>query len=265
MVAPSRWLLERARESILAPAIADSFVIPNAVNLKVFVPGDRAEARRQLGWPHDARILLFAASGGAGNRFKDPATVRRAVARFAQQCPSSRETIFVFLGGTDPPTKADGYRELSVRILDDPSRVAVIYRAADAYVHAAHSDNFPTSVLEAMASGCPVIATAVGGIPEQFNSLDLPMGCASRADAALPAAGVLTPPGDHEAMAQALAAVLGNSDVAERLANGARTTAERLYGLETQVRRYSDLYLNLTRRGAKSVSADVANVCSEAR
>jgi glycosyltransferase involved in cell wall biosynthesis len=243
VVTPSRWLLERARKSVLADAMIDSLVIPNAVNLETFAPGDRIAARRRMGWPQDARILVFAASGGAGNRFKDIDTIRAAVGLLARDSRSrGREIIFVFLGAREPPAAREGYRELSVRILDNPLRVADVYRAADVYLHAAHSDNFPTSILEALASSCPVVATAVGGIPEQFMGAPLPMAQPSRADASLPPAGILTPPGDAQAMAKAIEAVLDDQDLAHALAGGARATAERLYGLEQQTDRYLELY-----------------------
>ena len=66
-VAPSRWLLERARASALSAAITESRIIPNAVDLEIFAPGDRSEARRHLGFPEQALIFLFSAAGGAAN------------------------------------------------------------------------------------------------------------------------------------------------------------------------------------------------------
>jgi glycosyltransferase involved in cell wall biosynthesis len=246
VVAPSRWLLERARASALSAAITESLVIPNAVNLETFSPGERRQARRRLGWPDEACILLFAAAGGTLNRFKDIDTVRGAVARYARdRAEGSPSLIFVFLGSTDPPMEREGYREIPLRILDRPAAVADVYRAADLYLHAARSENFPVSILEALACGCPVIGTAVGGIAEQFAGLALPMSVPSLADPTLPPAGVLTPPRDAEAMALAITAVLDSPDTLRRLAAGARTTAERLYGIEQQASRYSDLYRSL--------------------
>ena len=51
--------------------------------------------------------------------------------------------------------------------ISDPKKVAAYYQAADVYLHTARADNFPTTILEAMACGLPVVATRVGGIPEQ--------------------------------------------------------------------------------------------------
>ena len=53
----------------------------------------------------------------------------------------------------------------------DVSRVAGYYRASDVYLHPARADTFPTAVLESLACGVPVVATDVGGIPEQVKSL----------------------------------------------------------------------------------------------
>ena len=50
----------------------------------------------------------------------------------------------------------------------EPRRVALHYQAADVYLHAAFVETFPLAVLEALACGVPVVATAVGGIPEQI-------------------------------------------------------------------------------------------------
>ena len=166
----------------------------------------------------------------------------------------------MFLGATGPLIERDGYREMPLRILDDTARVATVYRAADAYLHAAHSDNFPTSILEALACGCPVIATAVGGVPEQFLNLDLPMAQAGSADRTLPPAGVLVAAGDAAAMAQAVAAVLETPGLVGHLGEGARATAERLDGLDLQVERYLDLVSQSARRASTRATSSSSRV-----
>src|ERR1044071_4794205 len=51
----------------------------------------------------------------------------------------------------------------------DINEVARFYQAADLYLHGARIDTFPNAVLEALACGTPVVATAIGGIPEQID------------------------------------------------------------------------------------------------
>ena len=48
---PSQWLMERVRDSMLAPAIIESRVIPNGVDTSIFSPGDKVAARAALGIP----------------------------------------------------------------------------------------------------------------------------------------------------------------------------------------------------------------------
>lgn len=68
---PSRWLMERVEQSLLAPAVVDARVIPNGVDVGTFSPGSSAEARATLGLTQDELILVFAANGTIHNRMKD--------------------------------------------------------------------------------------------------------------------------------------------------------------------------------------------------
>jgi glycosyltransferase involved in cell wall biosynthesis len=75
-----------------------------------------------------------------------------------------------------PHGKPTGWRSASERpgcalFLNQANQesVARYYQAADLYVHAAPADTFPNTVLEALACGTPVVATAIAGIPEQVE------------------------------------------------------------------------------------------------
>ncbi|MES4784835.1 MAG: hypothetical protein C4294_02335, partial [Nitrospiraceae bacterium] len=57
---PCRWLLEKVTESILAPAICESRVIPNGVDLSIFRPVDKQAVRAMLGIQPDAKVVLCA-------------------------------------------------------------------------------------------------------------------------------------------------------------------------------------------------------------
>jgi glycosyltransferase involved in cell wall biosynthesis len=100
----------------------------------------------------------------------------------------------------------DRYRLLGYR--DDATRLIA---AADLFVLASHHEGLPVSVMEALALGVPVVAPAVGGIPEMVTDGH---------------DGLLTPAGDDRALA---AAILRASEPVEhaRLAAGARRTGER--------------------------------------
>ena len=110
---------------------------------------------------------------------------------------------------------------------DDPSSVARYYQAADVYVHAAKADTFPISVIEAAACGLPVVATAVGGIPEQVID---------------GRTGFLVPAGDADAMAQRVVRLLEREGIRRLMAAEAQQTARERFDFRQQVRAYLDWY-----------------------
>jgi glycosyltransferase involved in cell wall biosynthesis len=233
--APSRWLLDRARDSMLAEGAAGWRHIPNGVDLEVFQPGDRNAARVQLGLPVEPTILLFAAYKARSSRFKDSATVWEAARRIAERLSDTQLLLIALV--EDGPTERFGNHELRfVPYESDEQVVAKYYQAADLYLHAARADNFPTSIVEALATGLPVVATAVGGIPEQVRSLvGAPGAWAGEASPRSRASGVLVEAGRPEAMSAAAAAVLQDDSLRADLSRNAAMDATERFGREIQL------------------------------
>ncbi len=241
---PSRWLMERVEASMLRPAVREARVIPNGIDLKVFRPGDRDAARAALGLPPKATVLLSVANALSANPWKDYACLRRAVALAGERL-SEGELVFVVLGDTPPDTSLGKARVLGYPFTDDLDRVRRTYQAADLFVHAAKAETFPTTVLEALASGVPVVATATGGTVEQVRSLDLDI--ASRAGletlaGAKTATGVLVSEGEPGALAMAIATLLGNRNLYAAVAENAVRDARERFDLEKQAQAYLDWY-----------------------
>jgi D-inositol-3-phosphate glycosyltransferase len=144
------------------------------VDLSVFRPGPMADARRRLGLPADAVVLVFA---GRIQPLKGPDVVLRAAAELLRSSPSlaGRLTV-VFVGGpSGSEVGAPGRLEyLAGRLgisecvrLEPPCpqpELADWYRAATAVLVPSHSESFGLVALEAQACGTPVIAAAVGGL-----------------------------------------------------------------------------------------------------
>ena len=107
-----------------------------------------------------------------------------------------------------------------------------LFRAADASVLSSSWENFPHTVVEALAVGSPVIATAVGGVPEVVRDGEN---------------GLLVPPGDPEALASAIRRFFGDDDLRRRLAEAAQGsvaayTEEAVFGrIEEELARVSQL------------------------
>lgn len=93
-----------------------------------------------------------------------------------------------------------------------------------------HVEALPMSLLEAMASGCPVVASRVGGIPDVIED---------------GANGLLVGPGDPVALAAAIAKVLGDPELAERLGRGARQTIARRHSPAAAVEQLGRIYSEL--------------------
>ncbi len=203
VVAPSRWLMDMVERSILAPAAVRRKVIPNGVDLDLFRPGSGERSG-----------LVFAAQGGRANEFKDFPTLEAALERL------DRQVELVALG--DPPVL--------------PEAVARRLQAAALYVHPARADTFPSGVLEALACGTPVVASRVGGIPEQVTG----------------ETGVLVEPGDPAALAGAIESLLADPARRERMSTAAAADARARFSLDRQVDAYVALYEEVAAAGACS-------------
>ncbi|MBV9254199.1 MAG: glycosyltransferase, partial [Actinobacteria bacterium] len=146
------------RIEIVAPAVDHAF----------FAPGNRAQARRAIGLPSDAPMLLFV---GRIQPLKGLDVAVRALAA------ASSDAFLVVVGG---PSGADGDAELErvhklvadlglvdrVRFVP-PQRhelLSTFYRAADVCLVPSRSESFGLVALEAAACGTPVVASAVGGL-----------------------------------------------------------------------------------------------------
>ena len=105
--------------------------------------------------------------------------------------------------------------------------LAQYYQAADVYVHAAKSDTFPNTVLEALACGLPVVATAVDGIPEQIEE--------NRS-------GFLVQAGEADAMANRVIHLLTSEQIRTSMGTAAAEIASRSFGIQRQVQAYLDWY-----------------------
>jgi glycosyltransferase involved in cell wall biosynthesis len=115
----------------------------------------------------------------------------------------------------------------------DATVVAQYYQAADVYAHAARADTFPNTVLEAMACGTPVVATAVGGIPEQVRDQQT---------------GFLVLAGNAEAMANRLVQVLSDDIRRANMSAQAVEVTRQHYDLNKQVDHYLDWYQRLVQQ-----------------
>ena len=163
--------------------------VRNGVDLERFHPGDSAAARRELGLPMTGRLVLGVGRLVAGKGFVLAAQALAAL-------PDDVQLVLVGDGPERPAIVASGKARVHCLGALPPERVAVACRAADVLVLPSDREGWPNVVTEALASGLPVVATRVGGIPQILGE-------------APPAwLGALVPPRDVAALAAALRTVL---------------------------------------------------------
>ncbi len=240
VAAPGRWLLEKVEQSMLAPAVVESRVIPNGVDLSVFHPSDMCAARAALGMPPDAEVLLTI-PGPRGNAWRNQTLLSAAIETIA--AARSRQDLRVIVLG-DGVAALQGVTANVVEIgyQTDPAAVARCFQAADVYLHAARADTFPTVILEALACGTPVVATAVDGIPEQITPAPLDAVRAGKLDRLSRPTGLLTPADDAGAFAASVVALLEQRDARTVLARNAARDARERFDVEHQAETYLAWY-----------------------
>jgi D-inositol-3-phosphate glycosyltransferase len=148
--------------------------VPPGVDLDVFSPGAKAAARRAVGVPDDAYLLLFV---GRIQPLKAPDVLLRAAARLLALRPELRDRLVVAVVGGPSGSGLAQPRALQalaerlglthvVRFVDPvpQDRLPDWYRAADATVVPSYSESFGLVAIESQACGTPVVAASVGGL-----------------------------------------------------------------------------------------------------
>jgi len=219
---PSRWLLDHVEKSVLQPGIGSCRVIPNGVDQEAFCQGDKDSARQELGIPVDASVLLFVAAGNRDNPWKDYQTLEATAKILAAHLAPSK-LILMVPGLSEQFADAENLLIHNIPWIKEKTKLAKYYQAADLYLHAAHAENFPNVIIEALSCGLPVIGTRTGGIPEQIVEGKN---------------GFVVSQGDAEAMASHALGLLTDRELLTRFSNDAASKAKGVYSLERMGNEY---------------------------
>jgi glycosyltransferase involved in cell wall biosynthesis len=220
--------MDKVQDSILAPAIAEAKVIPNGVDTSIFRPANKQEIRQALGLPLNEPIILFVANGIKSNTFKDYETLKKAMEQIGNH--STGPVHFIALGESGSKEVIGNMHIHYIPRTTDTSLISKYYQAADVYVHSTKADTFPTTILEAMACGLPVIASNVGGIPEQVED---------------EVTGFLVPVVNSAALAERIELILQNTALRNAMGSAALNKALANYSLDLQIKNYVEWYENI--------------------
>jgi glycosyltransferase involved in cell wall biosynthesis len=169
-------------------------------------------------------------------RLTEAKGIGEAVAAFHRVAASFPEAALHIVGEGRPDYVAAlgraieagaGRDRIVLRGYQSSSAIAAEYADAAMLVLPTHYDTSPNVVSEAMIAGVPVIAARTGGLPYMLDE---------------GAAGLLVPPRDASALAEAMSAVLGHPHAAAARAERARVLASDRYGAERYVERMLDAY-----------------------
>lgn len=230
-VAVAPRLARQAVEQRVAPPGRVS-VVPSAVDLSAIPATESLEVRAELGIAEGARVV-----GTVGRLVpqKAPLDFVRMCALVRRQEP---DTVFVMVGdttleseGLERETRGEADR-LGVPILftgfrDDAPRVASTF---DVYVVPSRHEGLGRALTEAMASGRPVVATAVNGVPDLVEP---------------GATGLLADPGDVEGLAEATLWMLRHPVEAGQMGERGRERVRSHFAPETMCSALDELYSGL--------------------
>ena len=208
--------------------------IPNGVDLtryRVRSPSQVLALRQRYHIPPDHLVL------GSVGRLVEVKQYQHLLMAFAalQRQPASIPCRVVLIG--DGPLRGELTalaRQLGIQnhvhFLGRQDHVHELLNLLDIFVLTSHSEGMSNTILEAMATGLPVVATDVGGTPELVVDGQT---------------GVLVPPQAPDSLAQALAGLLANPERRGEMGRQARQRVEDIFALSVMVRAYETLYEQL--------------------
>jgi glycosyltransferase involved in cell wall biosynthesis len=217
-------------------------VLHNAidVNWPASIRPEAAHAvRRELGILPDERVVLAV---GRLSQEKGHADLVTALPLLKRAGPGLKPKLVVV--GEGPEERR--IRQLAVAletadqvIFTGPvNGVGPYYRMADVLVLPSHSEGSPNVLLEGMAAGVPVVATAVGGVPEIVRPDE---------------SALLVRPHDPRGLADAIRRLLTDADLARRLATNARARIVERHSPESRVRCLIEMYIDLASSAARPI------------
>jgi sugar transferase (PEP-CTERM/EpsH1 system associated) len=203
--------------------------IHNGVDVSRFARGDRSAARRALRLPAHAVVV---GAVGRLDAVKDHRGLLQAFSILRSDQPAAE---LVIVG--DGPRRGDLERQIQelgltghVHLLGMRQDVAVLLRGFDAFVLPSLAEGISNTVLEAMATGLPVVATRVGGNPELVEH---------------GVTGALVAPGSPLVLAAALRCYVEDAVLREAHGDAGRRRVLQHFTLERMAQAYRDLYLSV--------------------
>ena len=214
---------EDMRHGLQAILSRDVEVIPNGVDLQDFVPMSKSEARTKLGLQPNSKFVLFVGR----------ARPEKNLFGFVETMDYLRgrgDCCAIVVGDGPQLSRAKclanslDLSNITFKGNVDNKDVPLYMYASDVLVNTSFSEGFPTTFLEAMASGLPIVAPSICGVPEIVEN---------------GANGILVEPKNPELMALAVNRILNDSDLAKAMSRNNLKKAKQ-YSWENVVEKLYD-------------------------
>lgn len=225
IVAPSQWLYELAKQSLLNRF--PIHYIPNGIDTETYYPRDRLQCRTELGIAPHRKVLLFVSQS-----LKDIRKGGDLLLNAIQQLPASlkAEILLITLGENEVSKETFGIETLNLGYVDDDSKKVTAFSAADLFVFPTRADNLPLVLQESLACGTPMVSCRIGGVSDLVRPGET---------------GYLAAPEDAEDLSSGIVKLLENDELRDRMRQNCRAIALQDYSIEQQAKRYSQLYSEL--------------------
>lgn len=210
-------------------------VVYNGVDTTRFAPAEhRAQARAALGFSDEEVLVLTVASL---TPVKDHAGLVDAIAGLSLSTSARVRFLFLGDGALRPALEARiaerGLRE-RVLLLGNSDQVPEYLSMADFLVLPSRLEGMSNAILEAMASGLPVVARRIGGNPELVVD---------------GTTGLLTRPGGSADLTAALRRLIDDDALRARMGRAARQRAEAVFSLDAMLAAYAEFYRRVAGQG----------------
>jgi len=227
VVSFSNWSRQLLVESYGVPPAAAAFAYPS---LDTAAFDAAASADRPPDLRADSRFVVCMV--GVMNRRKGHQYLIEAAPSILQAEPSAR---FLLVGDGELRPSLERQAEAArlngrVRFLGYRNDVPAVLAASDALVLPSFAEDVPLVILEAMAAGLPVVASDVGGVGEAVVH---------------GVTGLLVPPGDARALAEAIAGLARDPDLTRRMGREGRRRVETTFSLPREIDAYEEMFRSL--------------------
>jgi glycosyltransferase involved in cell wall biosynthesis len=234
LIAPSRWISKCSASSSLMKQ-ANVRVIPNGIDTEIYKPVSKKYARKILGLPGNAKLILFASSGDISDRRKGLSFLEPSL-ELCKKLPISDTIQLVSFGGPQKNTShLFGFPIHWLGKLYDDISIALVYNACDLLLCTSKADNLPNTIMESLACGTPCVSFDVGGINDMIIHQ---------------ANGYLARAFEINDLVMGIHWTLENPERWQKLSNSARIDTEKKFKLETVSQSHLNFYKQVIEKSA---------------